>query len=172
MILPLYEYDRLRQSATRHSQAVHRSRRCGLRVHTNWPSRAHSLRRRTVSAHRCRGGPRRNPEHRFDSHLRSSHSDEPVVPRGRPAEVLISETLVGLATMIGTRALPISQWSALNACRFRQRLNLPPVIRSIRDQLLATAVLSSAARIPLASFSASSFAQKWMKKTRGCSVSM
>src|SRR5437763_7403111 len=38
----------------------------------------------------------------------------------------------------------------------------------MRDQLFATAVLSSAARTPLASFSASSLAQKCMKKTRGC----
>src|SRR5262249_16925221 len=40
------------------------------------------------------------------------------------------------------------------------------------DQLLVLAVLSSAARSPLASLIASSFAQKCMKISRGCSVSM
>src|SRR4051794_25478547 len=39
-------------------------------------------------------------------------------------------------------------------------------------QLRATLTLSSAARRPLASFSASSFAQKCMKKSRGSSSSM
>ena len=39
-------------------------------------------------------------------------------------------------------------------------------------QLFALAVLSSAARSPLASFTASSLAQKCMKISRGCSVSM
>ena len=39
-------------------------------------------------------------------------------------------------------------------------------------QLFALAVLSSAARRPLASLTASSFAQKCMKKSRGCSSSM
>ena len=37
---------------------------------------------------------------------------------------------------------------------------------------LALAVLSNASRSPLASFEASSFAQKCMKNSRGCSVSM
>src|SRR5215475_16054518 len=36
----------------------------------------------------------------------------------------------------------------------------------------ALAILSSAARTPLASFSASSFAQKCMKNSRGCSLSL
>ena len=39
-------------------------------------------------------------------------------------------------------------------------------------QLFALAVLSSAARSPRASFSASSLAQKCMKNSRGCSISM
>jgi hypothetical protein len=43
---------------------------------------------------------------------------------------------------------------------------------SIHVQLFATAVLSSAARRPLASFKASSFAQNCMKNGHGCSVSM
>src|SRR5262245_63228395 len=37
---------------------------------------------------------------------------------------------------------------------------------------LVLAVLSNASRRPLASFEASSFAQKCMKNSRGCSVSM
>ena len=41
-----------------------------------------------------------------------------------------------------------------------------------KDQLFAVAVLSSAARNPLASFKASSLAQKWRKNSRGCSSSM
>src|SRR5437764_474885 len=40
------------------------------------------------------------------------------------------------------------------------------------DQLLLLAVLSSAARNSFASFSASSLAQKWQKRNRGCSSSM
>src|SRR5262245_28817740 len=41
-----------------------------------------------------------------------------------------------------------------------------------RAQLFALAVLSRAARSPLASFTASSLAQKCMKNSRGCSLSM
>jgi len=41
-----------------------------------------------------------------------------------------------------------------------------------RAQLFVLAVLSSAARNPLANLMASSFAQKCMKISRGCSVSM
>src|SRR6185312_15735131 len=48
----------------------------------------------------------------------------------------------------------------------------PPETRRTVRQLLATFTLSSAARRPLASFSASSLAQKCMKKRRGCSSSM
>src|SRR5262245_37261469 len=44
--------------------------------------------------------------------------------------------------------------------------------RSGDAQLFALAVLSSAARSPLASFTASSLAQKCMKNSRGCSLSM
>ena len=44
--------------------------------------------------------------------------------------------------------------------------------KSVSAQLFALAVLSSAERNPRASFSASSLAQKCMKKSRGCSSSM
>ena len=56
-------------------------------------------------------------------------------------------------------------------CSVRSRpIVSPPSRRS--SQLFATAVLSNAARIPLASFWASSFAQKWMKNMRGSSSIM
>src|SRR5262249_35207557 len=52
----------------------------------------------------------------------------------------------------------------------------PDVASMITDrskpQLFALAVLSSAERSPLASLTASSFAQKWRKNSRGCSLSM
>src|SRR5215475_13870888 len=44
--------------------------------------------------------------------------------------------------------------------------------RDDRRHLLALAVLSNAARSPFANFRASSFAQKCMKNSLGCSVSM
>jgi hypothetical protein len=48
-------------------------------------------------------------------------------------------------------------------------MSLPP---GVVHQSLATAVFSRAARRPLASLTASSSAQKCMKKRRGCSVSI
>jgi len=52
----------------------------------------------------------------------------------------------------------------------------PPLVprpaRCRAGQFCATAVLSSAARNPCASFRASSLAQKWTKNMRGCSSSM
>src|SRR5258708_21073186 len=48
----------------------------------------------------------------------------------------------------------------------------PLVVEVKKPQLLTLAVLSSAARNPLASFNASSLAQKCRKNSRGCSSSM
>ena len=50
--------------------------------------------------------------------------------------------------------------------------DVAPITDRSERQLFALAVLSSAERSPLASFTASSFAQKWRKNSRGCSLSM
>src|SRR5215472_9009342 len=50
--------------------------------------------------------------------------------------------------------------------------DVAPITDRSERQLFALAVLSSAERSPLASFTVSSFAQKWRKNSRGCSLSM
>src|SRR5215475_15651261 len=68
-------------------------------------------------------------------------------------------------------------YSSIVFCLFRgeapgRRVTARPSGRSGNAQLFALAVLSRAARSPLASFTASSLAQKCMKNSRGCSLSM
>src|SRR5262245_54607699 len=64
--------------------------------------------------------------------------------------------------------------SSVVCCPFRDAgpQSCGPAVKSGDAQLFALAVLSSAARSPLASFTASSLAQKCMKNSRGCSLSM
>src|SRR6516164_7863281 len=71
--------------------------------------------------------------------------------------------------------LPVAEWSSCVSVLDRQHVGSrcgDPTDLVFRTQLLALAVLSSAARSPRASLTASSFAQKCMKNSRGCSFSM